>query len=53
MHKQQTASENIVGKGEITRNEQIFPFPQYFLLNQIIASPLVHIVDIIIIFICC
>ena len=42
-HQQQTAFENIVGKGEIARNEQFLPFPQCFLLNQIIASQFVNI----------
>ena len=47
MHQQQTAFENIVGKGEIAHNEQFLLFPQCFLLNQIIVSPFVHIFDII------
>ena len=47
MHKQQTAFENIVGKEEITRNEQFLLFPQYFLLIQKIASPFLNIYDII------
>ena len=47
---QQTAFENIVGKGEIARNEQILLFPQCFLLNQVIVSPFVHIFDIISLF---
>ena len=46
MHQQQIAVENIVGKGEIARNEQFLLFPQCFLLNQIIESPFVHIFDI-------
>ena len=46
MHQQQTAFENIVGKGEIARNEQFLLFPQCFLLNQIIVSPFPHIFDI-------
>ena len=46
-HQQQTAFENIVGKGEIARNEQFLLFPQFFLLNQIIVSLFVHISDII------
>ena len=50
MHQQQTAFENIVGKGEIARNEQFLLFPQCFLLNQIIVSPFVHIFDIISLF---
>ena len=45
MHLHQTAFENIVGKGEIARNEQFHLFPQGFLLNQIIVSPFVHIFD--------
>ena len=45
MHQQQTAFENIVGKGEIAHNEQISPFPTNFLLNQIIVSPFVQIFD--------
>ena len=47
MHQQQTAFENIEGKGEIASNEQFLHFPQCFLLNQIIVSPFVHIFDII------
>ena len=50
MHQQNTAFRNIVGKGEIARNEQFLLFPQCFLLNQIIVSPFVHISDIISIF---
>ena len=46
MHQQQTALENIVGKEEIARNEQFPLFPQCFLLNQIIASPFIHVFDI-------
>ena len=42
-HPQQTAFENIVGKGEIARNEQFLLFPQCFLLNQIRVSPFVHV----------
>ena len=42
--------ENILGKEEIARNEQFLLFPQCFLLNQIIVSPFVHIIDIICIF---
>ena len=45
-HQQQNASVNIVRKGEIARNEQFLFLPQYFLLNQIIVSPFVHIFDI-------
>ena len=47
MHQQQTAFENIVGEGEIARNEQFLLFPQCFLLNQITVSPFVHIFYII------
>ena len=50
MHQQQTAFENIVGKGEIAPNEQFLLFPQCFLLNQIIASPFVQIFQIISLF---
>ena len=50
MHQQQTAFENIVGKREITHNEQFLLFSQCFLLNQIIVSPFVHIFDIIYLF---
>ena len=49
-HQQQTAFENIVGKGEIARNEQFLLFLQCFLLNQIIVSQFVHISDIISLF---
>ena len=45
-HQQQAAFENIVGKGEIARNEQFLLFPQCFLLNQIIVSPFDYISDI-------
>ena len=45
MHQQQTAFENIVGKGEIAHNQQFLLFPQCSLLNQIIVSPFVHIYD--------
>ena len=38
--------ENIVGKEEIACKKQFLPFPQYFLLNQIIVSLFVHIFDI-------
>ena len=44
-HQQQTASENIVGKGEIAHNEQFLLFPQCFPLNHILVSPFVHIFD--------
>ena len=50
MHQQQTAFENIVGKGETARNEQFLLFPQCFLLNQISFSPFVYIFDIISLF---
>ena len=50
MHQQQTAFENIVGKGEIARNEQFLLLPQCFLFNQIIVSPFVQIFYIISIF---
>ena len=35
-HQQETAFENIVGKGEIARNEQFLLFPQCFQTSQII-----------------
>ena len=47
MNQQQTAFENIVGKEEIVCNEQFLLFPQCFLLNQKIISPLVNTYDII------
>ena len=50
MHQQQTAFENIVGKQEIARKKQFLLFPQCFLLNQKIISPLVNIYDIISLF---
>ena len=50
MHQQHAAFENIVGKGEIARNEQFLLLPQCFLLNQINVSPFVHIFDIISLF---
>ena len=50
MHQQQTALENIVGKGKIARNKQFLLVPQYFLLNQIIVSPFVNIFDTISLF---
>ena len=40
------AFENIMGKGEITRNKQFLLFPQCFQLNQITVSPFVFIFDI-------
>ena len=45
-----TVFENIVGIGEIARNEQFLLFPQCFLLNQIIVSSFVNIYDIISLF---
>ena len=48
--QEQTAIENIVGKGEIAHNEQFLLFPQCFLLHQISVSPFVHIFDIISLF---
>ena len=50
MHQQQTTFENIVGKGEIARNEQFLLFLQRFPLNQITVSPFVHMFDIISLF---
>ena len=44
--QQQTAFENIVGKGGIARDEQFLLFPHCFLLSQITVSPFVHIFDI-------
>ena len=49
-HQQQTVFENIMGKGEIARNEQFLLFPQCFLLNQITVSLFVHISDIVSLF---
>ena len=51
MHQQQTAFENIVGKGEIAHNEQFLLFPQCFQLSQTTLSPLVNIFDIISLFV--
>ena len=45
-----TTFENIVGKGEIARNEQFLLFSQWFLLDQITESTFVHIFDIISLF---
>ena len=45
-HQQQTAFENIAGKGEIARNEQFLLYPQCLVLNQMTVSPFVHIFDI-------
>ena len=39
-----------MGKEEIARHEQFFLFPQCFLVNHIIVSPLVHIFDTISLF---
>ena len=41
--QQQTAFENIVGKGEIAGNEQFLLFLQCFLLEHLMVSPFVHI----------
>ena len=49
-HQHQTTFENIMGKGEIARNEQFLLFPQCFLPNQIIVSPFVHIFHVISLF---
>ena len=58
MLQQHTAFENIVGKEEIARNEQLIArneqfllFPLCFLLNQKIVSPFVNIYDIISLFV--
>ena len=40
MHQQETAFENIVGKGEIAHSEQFPLFPQCFLLKQLTVSHL-------------
>ena len=50
MHQHQTGFENIVGKGEIARNEQFLLFPQCFLFNQIIVTRFVPIFNIISLF---
>ena len=50
MHQQQAAFENIVGKGEIARNEQFLLFTHFLLHVQTIVSPFVHIFDIISLF---
>ena len=50
MRQQQTAFENIVGKGKIARNEHFLLFSQCFLLNEIVVSPFVYIFDIIALF---
>ena len=39
-----------MGKGEIARDKQFLLFPQFYLPNQIIESPFVHIFDIISLF---
>ena len=44
-HQQQTIFENIVGKGEIARDELFLLFPLCFLLNQMIVSLFVYIFD--------
>ena len=46
MHQQQTAFENIVGKGEIANNEQFLLFQQCFQLDHTSVSPFVHNFDI-------
>ena len=45
MHHQETAFENIVGKGEIARHEQFLLFQQCFQLNQITLYRFIHICD--------
>ena len=45
-----TAFENIVGKVEITHNEQFLLFPQCFIFNRITESTFVHIFDVISLF---
>ena len=50
MHQQQTAFENVEGKGKIAHNEQFLLFPQCFLLNQILVSLFVKFFDIISLF---
>ena len=50
MHQQQAAFENLVEKEEIAHNIQFLLFPQCFLLNQKIVSPIVNIFDIIYLF---
>ena len=50
-HQQQTAFENIVGKEEIARNEQFFPFPTMFSTQSESCIPrFVNIFDIIFLF---
>ena len=50
MHRQQTEFENIVGKEEIACYKQFLLFPQCFLVNQKIVSPIINIFDIIFLF---
>ena len=50
MHQQQTAFENIVGKGEIARNEQFLLFLQFFSTQTENLSPFAHIFDVISLF---
>ena len=50
MHQQQTAFQNIVGNGEIAHYDQFLLFPHCFLLNQVFASPFVHIFHVISLF---
>ena len=47
MHQQETAFENIVGKGEIAQNKQFLLFQQCLQFNHTTVSPFVHIFDII------
>ena len=49
-HQQQATFENTTGKGKIALIEQFLLFQQCFLLNQVIASPFVHIFEIISLF---
>ena len=49
-HQQQTAFENIVGKGEIDCYKQFLLLPQCLLLNLVIVSLCVHLFDIISLF---
>ena len=50
MHQQHTVFENIVENEKIAHNKQFLLFPQCFLLNQKLVSPLVNIYDIISLF---
>ena len=43
MHQQKTTFENIARKRKITCKVQFLLFPLWFLLNQIIEFPFVHI----------